>query len=107
MTNNRKRAGMKETIFFIVISIRTLEGPESRGKIYIGNDRKGAEELFNGLCCQDEAAEDSMLLMELMEDRGGLPVNLKIKSCTLEDLSENCKSIMKYLFMTLNLTPSH
>jgi len=44
-----------------------------------------------------------MLTMELMEMLNDLPYNLKIISCTLEDIGENCKLISKEIFKAINL----
>jgi hypothetical protein len=38
-----------------------------------------------------------------METRDDLPVNLKLITCTLEELAENCKLITKEIFKINNL----
>ena len=98
---------MKETNFCFLISIRTLAGPEDRGRINIGNDRKIAEELFNGLCGDKLPQEEDMLIIQLVEIVNDQPVKLGSLGCSLEELCENCKSIIKHLFMQLNLAPTY
>jgi hypothetical protein len=44
-----------------------------------------------------------MLAMELMEAVNGLPVNLHMLGCTLEELAHNCKIITKETFKLHNL----
>ena len=73
----------------------------------IGNDRKLAEELFNGLCGDKLPQEEDMLIIHLTEIVNGQPVKLGSLGCSLEELCENCKSIIKNLFMQLNLAPPY
>ena len=98
---------MQETIFYLRISIRTLEGRVGKGKIYIGNDQSVVQELFNSFSGNKKAAEESMLLLELMETVNGQPACRQSLSCTLEELCENCKTSFKHLFLTLNISPPH
>lgn len=94
---------MKKTIFYILLNIKTCNGFESFGKFYIGNNRVFAYSLFKKLKGHHEADEKSMLTVELMETVNNLPFNLKIISCTLEEITENCKLITKEMFKAANL----
>jgi hypothetical protein len=38
-----------------------------------------------------------------METKNGLPVNMQMIGCSLEDLAENCKIITKETFKLFNL----
>ena len=38
-----------------------------------------------------------------METNRGLPLNVQVISCTLEELAENCKTTTKEIFKLLNL----
>ncbi len=94
---------MKETAFYILLNIKTCNGLESFGKFYIGNNRAFAYSLFKKLKGNSEADENSLLTIELMETVNKLPINLKILSCTLEELTQNCKLITKEMFKAANL----
>jgi hypothetical protein len=87
-----------DTTFYILFSIKTTEGLENFGRFYIGNDRKAAYELFAKLSGDDDVHESNMLFLELMESVNNLPVNMKMKSCNLRELGENCEIITKEVF---------
>ncbi|HET9430386.1 MAG TPA: hypothetical protein VFO70_04375 [Chitinophagaceae bacterium] len=94
---------MKETDFIIVFNMKTTDGFESYAKFYLGNDRRLAEVLFSNLIGTKDVTEDSILYIELMEINKGLPVNLQMLRCTLEELAENCKLITRETFKFHNL----
>lgn len=87
-----------DTTFYILLSIKTAEGLENYGRFYIGNDRNLACELFATLKGDDDVHENNMLCLELMESVKNLPVNMKMKSCNLRELGENCEIITKEAF---------
>ncbi len=86
-----------------MISAKTDEGFESFGKFYIGCNADIAKQVFNKLKGDPEVKEDYMLLLELMETRNGLPVNLKVIGCTLTELADNCKTITAEIFKAATL----
>ena len=86
------------TTFYILISIKTPGGLENYGRFFIGNDRQAAYDLFSKLQGSDEVQERNMLYLELMETVNNLPVNMKMKSCSLRELAENCALITKEVF---------
>jgi len=47
--------------------------------------------------------DQTMLTMELEETVNGLPVNIQMLACTLEELAHNTKIIVKETFKLLNL----
>lgn len=91
------------TKFYIICHLKTPAGPETYGRFEIGNDRKTAAELFAKLKGDKEVNEQNMLCMELMETANGLPFNINILSCTLNELMENCRIITKGIFTQHNL----
>lgn len=91
------------TIFYILLHIHTPTGLESFGRFYIGNDRAAAYSLFHSLKGNPTVEEKAILLAELMETRDGLPVNIKMLACTLDELTENCRIITKEIFRINNL----
>lgn len=81
----------------------TPNGPEPYGRFYIGNNREKAHELFNMLSGNETVNEKNVLFIDFIEVVEGLPVNLKMISCTLEELARNCRTITKMLFSAANL----
>ena len=83
--------------------MRTPEGFESFGKYNLGNNRKTATAIFRQLKGSPDIDLKTMLTMELEETVNGLPVNLQMLGCTLEELAHNTKIIVKETFKLLNL----
>jgi hypothetical protein len=94
-----------ETSFYILIYIKTPRGFESFARFYIGDKKELALHLFDKLKGNDELFEDCILQIDLMETKNGLPVNIKVIGCTLEELTENCKTITKEAFKIFTLEP--
>lgn len=91
-----------ETRFYIEFRLKTGKGWERFGKFYIGNDRKHAYSIFEKLQGM-EVNEKNVLHIDFIETVQGLPVNLELLTCTLDQLAENCKCITKELFKLKNL----
>jgi len=94
---------MKENVFYVVLSIRTSDGFQSFGKFNLGNNRKAAADVFRQLKGTSSVDEKTMLTIDLVETVNGLPLNLHILDCTLEEMAFNCKIITKETFKLLNL----
>jgi hypothetical protein len=92
-----------ETQFYIMITLKTIHGLENFGKFFIGNDRERATAIFQKIKGAENNVEKNVLYMEFMETVKGLPVNLDVISCSLNQLAENCKTITKELFISRNL----
>ena len=92
-----------QTKFYIICHLTTPTGPEAYGRFEIGNDRMAAYQLFARLKGDKEVNERNMLCMELMETENELPVNINMLSCTLDQLTENCRIITKEVFNHRNL----
>ena len=92
-----------DTQFYITFSFKTCEGYKTFAKFFIGNNREIAYAIFKKLKGSDEVNEMSVLFMDFIETWEGLPKNLKVKSCTLQELSENCGIITRELFKFANL----
>ena len=84
--------------FHIVFTMKTAKGTETFARFFLGNDAKTALDIFRKLRGTEEVNDRTVLTMEYVERRGGLPVNLKVQCCTLEELADNCKVITKELF---------
>lgn len=83
--------------------MKTPAGPESFARFFIGNNRATAYALFQSLKGTTDVDERNVLYLDFMETRDGLPLNLKLITCTLEQLAENCKLITKEVFKMNNL----
>ncbi|PUZ26747.1 hypothetical protein GA0116948_102288 [Chitinophaga costaii] len=93
---------MKST-FYITLNMKTADNFETYGRFCIGNDQKAADNIFATLKGSEVIGEKDILHLELMEIKEGLPVNIRMINCTLEELSENCRIITKEIFKLLNL----
>ena len=94
---------MKETIFYILISIKTGNGFKSIGKFYVGDNRETATGIFHQLKGNPDVDEKTMLTFDLAETVNELPVNMQMIACTLQELAENCKIIVRETFKFINL----
>jgi len=91
------------TQFFIAVQINTANGPETIARFRIGNNPQQASQIFYLLKGDDHIGERDTLCLDFMEMKDGLPVNLKMISCTSDQLAENCKIITEELFMLSGL----
>lgn len=90
--------------FYIMLNVKTIAGLERYGKFFLGDDQQVAYHLFEQLKGDREVNEKNILYIELMETQNnGLPVNLKLLSCTLDELMFNCRLITKEVFKFYNL----
>lgn len=92
-----------ETQFYITFTLKTVDGLESFAKFFIGDDRDCAFTIFRNLQGTHDVSETNVLFIEFIETKRGLPFNLDMISCTLDELGENCKIITKELFKSENL----
>jgi hypothetical protein len=90
------------TQFYIVLNLNTGKGPESFGQFFIGNNRQRACDIYRQLKGTEIDGKNVMYL-DFMETVEGLPVNLKMITCTLDQLAENCRIITKEVFKIFNL----
>ncbi len=89
--------------FYLLLSLKTAKGFETYGQYFLGEDRTCAESVFTGLKGATKFNEQALLHLDLMETINELPVKVKTKCCTLEELGDNCKWIAKETFRLLNL----
>lgn len=82
----------------ITIHLKTLHGFETFGEFFLGTSGTEAQDLFRKLKGTPIQDQEGILIMELTSLVRGLPVEVKMLSCSLEELGENCKMITKYLF---------
>ena len=92
-----------ETQFYITLTLKTVKGLESFAKFFIGNNRARAFAIFKQLKGMHEVSEKNVLYIDFLETKEGLPVNLDVITCTLNQLAENCRIITKEIFKLENL----
>ena len=89
--------------FYIVLNVKSGKDFQTFGKFFLGSHRKFADSVFKKLKGNKKVSNASVLYIELMETKNELPVNIQVMSCTLDELSENCKMITKETFKQCNL----
>ena len=89
--------------FTIHYSLRTRDGLDAFGRFNIGTDEVSAFQLFDSLLGNNDVGEKDVLLIELFEWQNGLPSNIRIKSCTLEEIGYNSKLITREVFRIKHL----
>lgn len=92
-----------EISFTIQLNIKVTGGFESYGKFCLGSDARFAEALFKKLKGREQVDEKNMLTLDFIQTANGLPINVKMISCNLEEMTENCRIITMELFKHLNL----
>jgi hypothetical protein len=94
-----------QTVFYILLSMKTTDGYEQFGKFFIGDNKDAAYRIFDSLLGNDDVNDD-ILQLDMTEMTNGLPVNIRVLNCSLEQLTENCRIITKEVFKILNLKES-
>ncbi len=88
-----------DTVYNIVVSIRTMQGMMETGTFYLGTDNDFAHGVFDSLQGDLTADDDVLIRIDLeKKDRNTLPVRLKRISCTLNQYADNCKIITRDVF---------
>lgn len=94
---------MSKTIYYIGINLKTKDGFESIGKFFVGNKKESAGSIFSKLKGRTQVNDKEFLTLELIETKDELPLNIQVISCSLEELTENCRLIAKEIFNLFNL----
>lgn len=89
--------------FYLLLSLKTPRGFETYGQYFLGDDRQYAHDIFEGLKGSEKLDHQAILHVDFMETTDELPVRVKTKCCTLDELGHNCKWIAKETFRLLNL----
>jgi hypothetical protein len=87
----------------IALHVRTTSGFETIGEFFIGGDRDTAHQLFKTLKGSPNDIDGGALFMELREIVRGLPIDIQMIHCTLDEVAENCRLIAKDQFKALAL----
>ena len=94
---------MGNTVFNIVLNIKSGQDFQTFGKFFLGNNRNFAESIFLKLKGDKKISRKAIICLELHETRQELPLNVQILACTLDELAENCKMITREVFKQFNL----
>ncbi|MDP9042992.1 MAG: hypothetical protein M3N30_13505 [Bacteroidota bacterium] len=89
--------------YHILLNLKTCEGYENYGKFNIGKSRETALALYHSLHGNEDDSVDFPLQIELREYVTGLPMEVKLLNCTLEELGTNCKLITREVFKQINM----
>jgi len=84
-----------ETLFYILLSLKTADGFDDYGQYFIGNDREAAHHLFRQLKGDKIICDSSLLHIDLMETVEELPVKIKTICCNLDELAYISKLIVR------------
>ena len=87
----------------INLCVRTADGPKPFGSFNLGGNRQSATELFRRLKVSAELDVHDMLYIEFTEMLNGLPINIDIVTCDLQELGINCMLITQEVFRISNL----
>ncbi|HVW60964.1 MAG TPA: hypothetical protein VHC48_13035 [Puia sp.] len=90
----------------IVLNMRTAEGFVRFGQFELGMDRASVEALYETLEGQEPEGEEGFLHIDLVEMRQGLPVSLRVLSCSAAELARNVCAITRQVFRWKNLDES-
>lgn len=95
---------LEETKYLVVINMYVGEGYVETGRFFIGYDRQEAMELFKQLHGNNSPAGKALLRLDLIyQNNTGLDTVLHTMGCTLSQVCDNVKIIMRETFRVLNL----
>ena len=84
--------------YLLLLRLNTARGEELVGKFFLGHDAEKAYALFKQLDGDQVPAPGHLIFFEFIEVADGLPVNLHLVACNLEQASCNFKTLVKELF---------
>jgi hypothetical protein len=89
--------------FYFLLTMKTPDGFETYGQYVFSDDQEAAHALFETLKGSEEITDAALLHIDLMETVEELPVKIKSKCCTLDELGANSKLITREAFRLKNL----
>jgi len=92
-----------DNTFYLILNMRTPDGFVPYGRFELGNHRDFAYSLFEELHGSKDIDDTDILHMDLMELKESLPLNIRVISCTADEIAANCKFLTKELFKRINL----
>lgn len=95
---------LEETKYLIVINMFVGDGYVETGRFFIGLDMHEAMELFKQLDGNDIPAGKALLRLDLIyQNNNGLDTVLQTLGCTLSQICDNVKVIIRETFRVLTL----
>ncbi|MCG2617998.1 hypothetical protein LZZ85_27090 [Terrimonas sp. NA20] len=89
--------------FYITLNIKTGSGFEKYGKFFVGEDEDTSLAIFRKMKGTEDADDKNFLQVDFVEMKETLPLNIKMLSCTLDEMTENFRTITKEIFKRFNL----
>lgn len=87
-----------ETTFYILLHLKTVDGHENFGKFNLGSNKEIADNIFRQLKGNSNVTDQCGLHLEFIEMHDNLPNNIKMMSCSLDQLADNVRIITKETF---------
>lgn len=95
---------LEATSYSVTINMYVGNGYVQTGSFFVGHDKEDASELFAQLNGNSIAMNKTVLRLEFMAtNEQGLDTVLGTLGCTLFEMSENIKVILKETFRMLNM----
>src|ERR1051326_6674732 len=91
--------------YFIELGFKTPHGPEIFSRFFAGDNCKRAGAIFRKLQGNKNINDGNVIFLSFVETSNGLPVDLDMIGCTLEQLGENCRVINRELVKIYSLLP--
>lgn len=95
---------MEATKYQFLINMRTHNGYVESGRLFVGNNLANTIAIMEQLKgSKNKKATMPLLRLDLMKSGNGMDTIMESLDCTLDELSENIKTITKETFRLLNL----
>jgi hypothetical protein len=92
-----------DSLFQISLHVKTPYGFETYGIFELGPDREQALAIFSQLKGTSEISPNSILYMDFVEIRDGIPLPIGLRHCTLDEVAYNTRIITRDIFKNLSL----
>ena len=86
------------TEYSLLLRIVTPGGDKVLGKFFLGQSRETAYALYKQLHGTEAVEPHHIIFFDFIETKNGLPLDLKLLACDLEQAALNVKIIVKDLF---------
>ncbi len=94
---------MQVVEYYIILQIKTPDGFEPYGKFATGQSLPNALNIFNQLKGNSDCSFTDYLQIDLISVNNQMPRHLKMMSCSLEDIAENCRIVTREIFKLRNM----
>ncbi len=86
------------TEYLLVLRMTVPGGEKVLGKFFLGESAETALEVYRQLQGTENIEPHHILFFDFIKSCNGLPLDLKLIGCSLEEASANVKIIVKNLF---------